>query len=132
LAVQLDSAFNKLCILAIYVSPSGDFTNFVKTLDLILQKLYNNKYKILICGDVNVNYLIDNNCNSQLDDILHSYNLTGIVEFPTAATDNFFIEISTIGKYELCPFINGLIDHDTQLLILNMEQKKGKEISYLY
>ena len=29
-AVQLDSTFNKLCILAIYRSPKGDFTNFLK------------------------------------------------------------------------------------------------------
>ena len=63
-AFQLDSTFNKLCILAIYRSPRGDFTNFLKRLDLILQKLYNNKYKIVICGDVNVNYLIDNNQRS--------------------------------------------------------------------
>jgi len=29
-AIQLDSTFNKLCILAIYRSPKGDFTNFLK------------------------------------------------------------------------------------------------------
>ena len=39
-AIQLDSTFNKLCILAIYRSPRGDFTNFPKRLDLILQKPY--------------------------------------------------------------------------------------------
>ena len=48
-----------------------------------MQKLYNNKYNIVICGDVNVNYLIDNNQRSQLDAVLHSYNLVGIAEFPT-------------------------------------------------
>ena len=65
---------------------------------------------------------------------LYSYNLTGIVEFPTrfglnsqTDTHNAFIDISTIGKYELYPIINGLSDHDTQLLILNMGQKKEKE-----
>jgi len=36
-SIQLDSTFNKLCILAIYRSPRGDFTNFLKQLDLILQ-----------------------------------------------------------------------------------------------
>ena len=71
-AIQLDSTFNKLCILAIYRSPNGDFTNFLKRLDMILQKLYNNKYNIVICGDVNVNYLMDNNRRSQLDAVLHS------------------------------------------------------------
>ena len=29
-AIQLDLAFNKLCIMAIYRSPSGNLTNFLK------------------------------------------------------------------------------------------------------
>ena len=100
-AVQLDSTFNKLCILAIYRSPSIDFTNFIKRLALILQKLYNNKYNIVTCGDVNVNYLMDNNRRSQIDVVLHSYNLVGIVEFRTrfglnsqTAIDSVFIDTS--------------------------------------
>jgi len=69
--MQLDLAFNKLRILTIYRSPSGNFTNFLNQLDLILEKLYSNKYNIIICGDVNVNYLIDNNNNRiQLDAVL--------------------------------------------------------------
>jgi hypothetical protein len=68
--IYLDSTLNKLCILAGYRSPNGDFTIFLK-LDLILQKVYNNKYSILTCGDVNANYLIDNNLRSQLDAVLH-------------------------------------------------------------
>jgi hypothetical protein len=65
--IQLNSKFNKLCILTIYKSLRGNFTNFLNQLDLILQKLYGNKYNIVICADVNVNYLIDNNRRSQLD-----------------------------------------------------------------
>ena len=79
----MDLTCNKLCILAIYRSPSGDFTNFLKQLDLILQKFYKNKHNIIIFGDVNINYLTDNNRRRQLDEVLHSYNLMGIVEFPT-------------------------------------------------
>jgi len=97
---------------------------------LILQKFYNNKYDIIICGNVNVNYLIDNNRKSQLDTVLHSYNVADIVEFPTAfglnshtAVDSVFIDTYTIGKYVLYPLINGLSDHDIQLLILNKGQK---------
>ena len=59
-ANQSDSTFNKLCIVNIYTSPSGNFTDFLNRFDLILQKRYNNKYNIVICGDVNVNYLINN------------------------------------------------------------------------
>jgi len=120
--------------LPIYKSPRCDFTNFLKRFDLILQKLYNNKYNIIICSDVNVNYLIDDNRRSQLDAVLHSYNLVGIVEFATrfglisqTAIDSVFIDTSTIRKYELYPFINRLSDHDAQLLILSNGEKKEKE-----
>ena len=131
---------NKLCILVIYRSLRGDFTNFLKWLDLILQKLYNKKYKIIIYGDVNVNYLTDNNRRSQLDAVLHSYNLTGIVEFPTryglisqtaienVFIDNVFIATFTIRKQELYPLINGLSDCDVQLLILNKVQKWKRNV----
>ena len=73
-AIQLEATFNELRIFAIYRSPRGDFTNFLNRLDLILQKLYNNKYNIVMCGDVNVNYPIGNNRRSQLNSVLHSYN----------------------------------------------------------
>jgi len=99
-----------------------------------LQKPFNNKYNIIICVEVNVNYVIDNNRRSQLDAVLHSYNLTGIVEFPTrsglnsqTAIDNVFIDTSTNGKYDLYPLKNGLSDHDAQLLILNKGERKEKE-----
>jgi exonuclease III len=80
--IQLDSTFNKLYILTVYRSTRSNFTNFFDRLDLILQKLYNNKYNIVICDDVNVSYLIDNNRRSQLDALLQSYDLAGIVKFP--------------------------------------------------
>jgi len=64
--------------LAIYRSPRGNFTNFLNRLDFILQELFNSKYNIT-CGDVNVNYLSDNNRRSQLDPVLHFYHLADIV-----------------------------------------------------
>jgi len=120
--------------LTIYTSPEGNFTNILNRLDLILQKLYNNKYNIVICGDVNAIYLIDNNRRSQLDAVLHSYNLTDIVKFPIrfglnshTVIDNVFFDTSTFGKYDLYPLINGLSNHHAQLLILNKGQKNEKE-----
>ena len=66
--------------------------------------------------------------------MLHPYNIVGIVEFPTrfglnsqTAINSVFIDTSTIGKYELYPSINGLSDHDAQLLILSNGKKKEKE-----
>jgi len=99
-----------LCVLAIFRSPRGDFTNFLKRLDLILQKLYNNNCNMIICGNVNVNYLIHNNRRNQLDAVLHSYILAGIVEFPTrfglnsqTAISSLFMDTSTIGNMKYTP-----------------------------
>jgi hypothetical protein len=132
-AIQLDSTFNKVRILTIYRSLRGNFTNFLNQLDLILQKLYSNKYNIVICSDVNVNYLIDNNRRSQLDAVLHSYNLAGIVKFPTRFGLNYHMPLtlfsltSTFGKYDLYLLINGLTDCDAQLVILKKGHKREKE-----
>ena len=78
--------------------------------------------------------MTDNNRRSQLDAMLHSYNLVGISEFPTryglnsqTAIDNVSIDTSTIGEYELYPFLNGLSDHDAQILILGKGEKKEKK-----
>jgi hypothetical protein len=58
----------------------------------------------------------------------------GIAEFPSryglnyhTAIDDVFIDTSNIGKCDLYPLINGLSDHEAQLLILNTGQKKEKE-----
>jgi hypothetical protein len=127
-------SFNKVCILTIHRSPKGNFKNFLKQLDLILRKLYNHKYNIIICADVNVNYLSDNHDKSQLNMVLHSYNLSSIVKFPTrfglisyATIDNIFIDISSWGNYELYPLTNGLTDHAAQLLIIYNIHKQTKE-----
>jgi hypothetical protein len=111
--------YNKICFLIIYTSPKGNFKKILKQLDLILQKLYDNKHNIIICGDVNINYLSDNKDKSQLNAVLHSYNLSSTVTFPTriglnshTAIDNVFIDTSSTGKYDLCPLTNGLSDHD--------------------
>ena len=52
------------------------------------------------------------------------------------AIDNFFIDTFTTGKYDLYSLINGLSDHDTQLLKINKVQKQEKEchtyIKYIY
>jgi hypothetical protein len=38
-------------------------------------------FQIIICGDINTNYLVESEKN-QLDNLLLMYNLTGIVDFP--------------------------------------------------
>jgi hypothetical protein len=85
-------------------------------------------------GDVNVNYLSDNRDKSQLNMVLHSYNLSSIVKFPTrfglnscTTVDNIFIDISSLGNYELYPLTNCLSDHEAQLLVAYKIHKQANE-----
>jgi hypothetical protein len=58
--------------------------------------------------------------------LLATYNLYNIVDFSTridinsaTAIDGFFIDKCKISNYTVVPVVNGLSDHDTQLLSLN-------------
>jgi len=58
-AIHLNSLYDKLCILAIYRPPLGNFNTFVSNFDSILHKFFNLKFNFIICGDINLNYLAD-------------------------------------------------------------------------
>jgi hypothetical protein len=55
-AIRLNSKHDELCILVIYRSPEGNFTNFLTNLDLTLHKFFNLNFNFVICGDINVDY----------------------------------------------------------------------------
>jgi len=82
-AIHLKSFCYKLCVLAIYRSPLGNFTTFLSNFDLILNKFFNLKFSFIICGDININYLVESLKKNLLDNILHSFNRSSVVNFPT-------------------------------------------------
>jgi len=105
--------------IATYRAPSGNFDLFFSKLDKIFRKLYTVTTEYIICGDINIDYLVDSDRKSWLEALLKTYNLTSAVNFPTCtqkhtatAIDNIFIDISQMGNYSICPIINGLSDHD--------------------
>jgi len=56
-AVSLKITPIHLIILAIYRSPSGKFSNFLKKPDSILNTWHSIKVDFVICGDINIKYL---------------------------------------------------------------------------
>jgi len=93
-------------------------------MDNILNSLHNYKAKFIICGNVNINYLGTNVKKKQLDNLLTTYNLTGAVYFPTRIADNTItfldnIFVDNARKCTIQPHINGLSDHDAQLVTLH-------------
>ena len=123
-ATKLDFFNTNVIIIVIYRSPSGDYNYFLQKLELFINSVRTTKSQLIICGDINVDYLLIHNRRQQLDMLLVNYNLTSIVNFPTRTThgsctaiDNFFINASQ--NYSIKPLVNGISDHDAQLLVLN-------------
>jgi hypothetical protein len=59
----------------------------------------------------------------RLDDLLSTYNLTSIVNFPTRIVDKSITRIDNIfigasWNYTIKPHINGLSDHDAQIVTI--------------
>jgi len=82
----------------------------------------------IICGDININYLNGSKNKNLLDNLLLPYNLTSIINFPTrvqntsaTAIDNIFINVFQFESYMVTPLINGVSDHDAELLILSTD-----------
>jgi endonuclease/exonuclease/phosphatase family metal-dependent hydrolase len=116
-----------------YRSPSGNFYQFLKLSDAMLMSLYQPKTEFIICGDINIDYLLDSS-KKQLSQLLDSYNISHLVNFPTSfqhnhtsAIDNIFVNNTRLQQCNILPFHNGLSDHDAQRLILtNFFIKKKK------
>ena len=122
-AVKINLLTTVICI---YRSPTGNFSQLIKGIDTILNQFSKPNIKIIVSGDINVDYL-DETCykKKQLDALLATYNLISTVRFPTrslngssSTIDNIFIDIYHKGKYTIYPLINGLSDHDGQIIQL--------------
>jgi hypothetical protein len=124
-AVKINLLTTIMYIICIYRSPTGNFSQFIKGIDTILNQFSKPNIKIIVCDDINVEYLDETCYKKQLDALVATYNLISTVRFPTrslngsnSAIDNIFIDIYHKGKHTIHPLINGLSDHDGQIIQL--------------
>jgi hypothetical protein len=92
--------------------------------------------ELLICGNININYLIESNTKKQPDSMMNKYNLIQIVNFPTRTSndketqiDNMFLDSMRLNCYSVYPMENGLSDHNAQIFILNKLQIPLRKIN---
>jgi hypothetical protein len=117
-----------ICIVTAYRSPSN-YSTFLSKMEMILRKLVLNKVKVIICGDINVNFMVDSSKKRQLEVMLASFNLSSAVTFPTryghntsTAIDNIFLDVQQYDGYDVFAVSNGLSDHEAQLFVLNLSK----------
>jgi len=85
-----------LIIICTYRSPTGNFKHFINQLEVILDSLHKVSTNLILCGDFNINHLEVCNRSNQLGSLLASFNLFGIVTFPTRVATNSNTLISNI------------------------------------
>jgi len=73
-AVQVNTKFSHFITICIYRSSSGNFYQFLTLLDFTWKHLYSPWTEFLICGDININYLMDSYRKKQLSSLLSTYN----------------------------------------------------------
>jgi hypothetical protein len=95
-------------------------------MDEVLKSLYTLKTEFILCGDFNIDYLMDNYKKKQLSSLLNTYNLFSTVSFLTritnttkSAIDNIFIDYSRMEKFDMSPMYNGISDHDAQIMLFH-------------
>jgi hypothetical protein len=60
-AVKIIVNSANICILSIYRAPSGNFSLFLDKLEMVPKLLHRNNTQLIICGYLNINYLVENN-----------------------------------------------------------------------
>ena len=109
----------------VYRSPTCNIAYFLDNLEAALNQIYNNTLDIILCGDFNINYLSDNQNKQALNSLLTSYTLYSVIEImrihnnSNTMIDNIFINIFKNENYSVYSLINGLSDHDAQVLSLS-------------
>ena len=93
-------------------------------------EIYKPDVQLIICCDININYLTESKEKQELNNILNSYNLVSVINFPTrvknnsrSVIDNIFLNTTQFGRYTTCSMVNGLLGRDAQLLELCYKSK---------
>jgi hypothetical protein len=64
--------------------------------DNILHSFYNPKNDLIICGNMNVNYLEESSRVKQLNALLKTFNLVNVVTFPTRINGHSSMSINNV------------------------------------
>jgi exonuclease III len=122
-AIKIKFPTKNVIVFCIYRAPSGDMDYFLCHIDKLLNHLYKPKTDFILCGDLNINFLEKNTNQTLLQNVLNTFNLHGTVHFPTRITsttakaiDNIFLDDTN--HYIIKPHMNGLSDHDAQILMI--------------
>lgn len=125
-AIKLTFDDVNYCIICLYRAPNTDVNIFLSKLEVCLNLISNkvNLHRIIICGDININYMLKSNDTMALDDLTKSFHLHSVFNEPTrifnnsiTAVDYFFTNFNNYVKEIMH---TGLSDHSGQKIIFDV------------
>ena len=69
-----------------YRSPDSEFSESLQILELILQSVKLVKKDLIICGDFNINYMVNSKQKNDLESLFLMFNCISFVNEPTRVT----------------------------------------------
>jgi hypothetical protein len=87
-------------IVCIYRSPDSNFWIFLKNLELLIQIVKSRNKKLLVCGDWNLNFMLDSIMVQEVQNLLKCYDLINMVRYLTRITCSIesLIDVIVINK----------------------------------
>jgi hypothetical protein len=135
-AVKLVSNSLNLIVCCIYRFPSGNPNLFLNLLERTLNFLYQPTVTFLIYGDVNINFLAESIAKQRLGTVMKMFNLIQVVDFPTRISNNkgtlldsIFIDSTKYDNVSVYDFVNGLSDHNAQIIILGNIKNPSRKVA---
>ena len=91
-------------------------------------------FHLIICGDIN--YPIESKEKQELNNILNLYNLASVINIPTRVKNNLtsaidiFVDTTQFGMHTMGSTVNGLSDHNAQMLELHVVNLNSERNNY--
>jgi hypothetical protein len=114
-------------IVCIYRSPDSNLRIFLKNLELRMRKIQSRNKKLLLCGDWNLNFMLDYIRLQELQNLLESY-MINTVRSPTRFTSSIESLIDVIMTNKDNPELRasvvdfGFSDHLAQTVRINIDK----------
>jgi len=121
-------------LLYVFTNHPMAFFDIKKKIELIIQKIQSRNKKPLLCGDWNLNFMVNNKRLQEVQNLLESYNMMNTVRSPTRITPSTESLIDVLITYKDIPVLStavvdlGLSDHLAQMVKINISKKKIGEL----
>ena len=125
-----------LIVLAIYRPPGGDYNLFLTKMNEIFEILKSNFNYVVITGDFNINFNVNNGRKLDFIDMLNSYGFTEQIFLNTrgnACLDNIFVNFNNILDFNTSVLEAVISDHlavDIKIKHIDTRNKHAQECAY--